>query len=276
MSKVYTKVVYQLTDKIGEYIPVSEESYEYDGPVAQCGSKTTTTTNSTQSQQYNNTITYDPTSLKQYQSATSTALPILQDYASNPFNNAFFNLSNQMGQKNASDLGSQAIQAVSSQLTQRGINDNSPAAVATMQRQMRMNSGLKANAFLNTMSQAQLNQWNALGLMTNFRPLQTGSSGTSSGQSNSTQVQQTGGLGTWLPQVVGGALGAVGGMASGGMLGGGGFAKTMGSAFGSGAPAPTMGTFSGGSIGGVSAPQLGTPSYMPGGGPSIPAPQYFQ
>lgn len=34
--KVYTKTVLQMTDKIGEYIPVTEEFYEYDGPVAKC------------------------------------------------------------------------------------------------------------------------------------------------------------------------------------------------------------------------------------------------
>jgi len=34
--KVYTKIVLQMTDTIGEYIPVEERSYEYEGPVARC------------------------------------------------------------------------------------------------------------------------------------------------------------------------------------------------------------------------------------------------
>lgn len=34
--KVITKVVYKTTDKIGEYILVEEQSFEYSGPVAKC------------------------------------------------------------------------------------------------------------------------------------------------------------------------------------------------------------------------------------------------
>lgn len=34
--RVHTKTVYQTTDKIGEYILVEEEGYEYEGPVARC------------------------------------------------------------------------------------------------------------------------------------------------------------------------------------------------------------------------------------------------
>ena len=34
--RVITKAVYQMTDTIGEYIPVEEYSYEYDGPVEKC------------------------------------------------------------------------------------------------------------------------------------------------------------------------------------------------------------------------------------------------
>lgn len=34
--KIYTQVVLQMTDTIGEYLPVSETSFEYDGPIAKC------------------------------------------------------------------------------------------------------------------------------------------------------------------------------------------------------------------------------------------------
>jgi len=34
--KIYTKIVWQMTDTIGEYIPVYEDSFDYDGPVALC------------------------------------------------------------------------------------------------------------------------------------------------------------------------------------------------------------------------------------------------
>ena len=35
--KITTRAVFQMTENIGEYIPLEEESYEYDGPVAQAG-----------------------------------------------------------------------------------------------------------------------------------------------------------------------------------------------------------------------------------------------
>src|SRR5690242_5167615 len=34
MSRVYTEIVYQMTETIGEYVLVSESSYEYEGEVA--------------------------------------------------------------------------------------------------------------------------------------------------------------------------------------------------------------------------------------------------
>lgn len=37
--KIITRAVFQMTDTVGEYIPVSEQSYHYDGLVAQAGKK---------------------------------------------------------------------------------------------------------------------------------------------------------------------------------------------------------------------------------------------
>lgn len=229
---------------------------------------THTTTNTTQQSSGSYTNTYNPTSLAAYNTAVATSMPILTGYASNPFGNPFFSTQVQMGSKNAAQIGGQANSAVQSNLNIRGINDNSAAAVSIGQRQGILNSGLQQNAFLNAVNSAQLNQWNALGLLTNYRPLQTGGTQQSSGSSS--QTTQTGGLGTWLPQVIGAGVGAVGGAMTGGLTG------ALGGALGN----PSMfsggggggGTFSGGSIGGVPAPQLGSPSYMPGGGPSVAAP----
>jgi len=34
--RIHTKVVVRMTAKVGEYIPVSEEGFDYDGPIASC------------------------------------------------------------------------------------------------------------------------------------------------------------------------------------------------------------------------------------------------
>jgi hypothetical protein len=82
-----------------------------------------------------------------------------------------------------------------------------------MQNQSRANSGMRANlGFLNPMQNAFTAQQNAMQLGSQYRPLQTGG----------TQTQTQGGLGSWLPQLAGAAIGAAGTAMTGGMSGGGG------------------------------------------------------
>src|SRR6266436_5470962 len=74
---------------------------------------------------------------------------------------------------------------------------SSPAALEMQQNQGRANTNLQANlGFLNPVHNALGLQQGAMQLAAGYRPLQTGG----------TQVQSTGGLGTWLPQVAGAAL----------------------------------------------------------------------
>lgn len=57
--KIYTKIVLQMTDKIGEYLPVAEESYEYDGPIAKAcfgGASSAETSINAQQQQMMSTL----------------------------------------------------------------------------------------------------------------------------------------------------------------------------------------------------------------------------
>lgn len=206
--------------------------------------KTQTTSNSSASTQN----VYDPASMQAYHAGLRTAMPAMQKMVANPFNNPFFNLSLGQGMANANRMGAGAMQSLGTSMRQRGINDNSPMAAALQAYQGRVNSGMQSNAFLGAANQAQSNYWNALQGLASMRPLQTG--GNSQGSSNTTQTVS--GTGSWLPQVAGAALGAVGGMATGGMLGTGGFANAMGNMFGGGAP-----------MGGGESPAFGALSNMP-------------
>jgi len=203
------------------------------------GSHTTTNTTQSSNQAYQNT--YNPTSLAAYNSSVATSMPILEGYANSPFSNPFFQTQVAMGNKNAAQIGGQAMNSLQSNMQAQGISGNSAAAASMTQRQGFLNSSLRANSFLNAVNSAQLNQWNALGLLQNFRPLQTGGTAQSSGQSSTTQ--STGGLGTWLPQVIGAGVGlastaATGGFGSGaqGLFNGGGGGSSAASA------APFMGS----------------------------------
>jgi len=80
-----------------------------------------------------------------------------------------------------------------------------------MQNQGRANTGLQAQlGFLNPVQNALgMQQW-ATNAAESYKPLQTGG----------TSTESTGGLGTWLPQVLGAGLGAVtGGLGGGGFMG---------------------------------------------------------
>lgn len=50
--KIYTSITYQMTDTIGEYIPVSEVSYDYDAPVELCKGDPTAKAAEQQQQQF--------------------------------------------------------------------------------------------------------------------------------------------------------------------------------------------------------------------------------
>jgi hypothetical protein len=90
-------------------------------------------------------------------------------------------------------------------------NNQSGFLASQMAKNQRAASGMVQQGYTSLLNNALNSRMGAAGMAANFRPLQTGS--------QSTTVQQTSGLGTWLPQVAGMALGAAtGGLSSlGGM-----------------------------------------------------------
>jgi hypothetical protein len=195
---------------------------------------------------------YDPTAMSTYQGMQSGLGSAIGGYMNNPFSNPFFQTQAQMGTSQANAMGQSGMNNLTRNLTASGIQQNSPAALQMMQQQSMGNSANRANlGFLNPMQNAFTAQQNAMGLASQYRPLQTGG----------TQTQQKSGLGTWLPQVAGMGLSALtGGL--GGMMGAG-----MGAA--SGAMSGTMGAMSAA----MSPMQGGQGSYYgPSGGMGMGAP----
>lgn len=158
--------------------------------------KTTQTTNQ-----------YAPGALNQYQAFQQLYGPLLQNWASNPYNNQQFsqNLSQNMQYANQSSMN--AINNAMRNFNMTGMN-NAPSGARTqlMGQLGRLGSANNANAFYNAVNTANQRQTGAVGAMMSYQPLQTGG----------TQTQTTGGVGSWLPQLAGAALGAGLGFATGG------------------------------------------------------------
>lgn len=163
-------------------------------------SKTTTTSSGNNATAFQ----FDPASLKAYHDNLSTYMPVLQGFATNPFNNQQFNFENTLGQNNAAKLGQRAMSNIVGNSAAAGYGANMPGYMAALQNSAaRGTSALQANAFNSAMLNAGNRQMQSLGMLQAFQPLMTGSTGNYSGN----QTQTTGGLGTWLPQLAGAAIG---------------------------------------------------------------------
>jgi hypothetical protein len=177
--------------------------------------------------------TYDPGSMQAFQGLTPQFASTVGGYMSNPFGNPFFQTQQQMGNRQAQNMGQTAMSGLQNNMIGSGMagGASNPAATEMMQNQARANTGLQSQlGFLAPVMNALQMQQGAMNAAGSYRPLQTGGN----------QTQSTGGLGTWLPQLAGAGLGLAG-MAMGmpGMGGG---------LFGS--HSPQMQGFSGGDIGG--------------------------
>lgn len=166
----------------------------------------TKTTNTQQSQ-------FNPQSMGTYNSLQGGLGNVLNSYMSNPFGNPFFQTQQQLGTHQAGNLNQSNMSNLMGNINASGMmgGAGSPAALEMMQNQMRGNTANTANlGFLQPMQNAQGMQQFAMGQANAYRPLQTGQ----------TSTQQTSGLGTWLPQVAGMGLGALGAAFGGGSNGG--------------------------------------------------------
>lgn len=200
--------------------------------------KTTTTSNtsSNQSQQFAQNRAFDPAALGQYQNFQPQIAGVLGDYMSNPWQSGHFQ--QQLGRANEfiAQQGRTAQQALLGQTPGGGGGAFRASELARLQRGTQRS---QSNALTNLLLGSSQLRLGAAGQAQAYQPLETGQSGTSSGTSTSQgrEVRSEGGLGTWLPQVAGLALGAL----TGGMGGGGGM---FGSLFGGGGAANAASNFS--------------------------------
>lgn len=162
----------------------------------------------------NSANTYAPGALGNYQAWAGQLFPQLSQMFSNPTKSPFFTQQLQQNQKAAGQTsGLQSKNALTNfQMSGIGGGSMGGGAYQSLLAGLGRNSSQNAySAWNSTMNNANQNMWNAGSLGSSFfgNPLVTGG--------NSTNKQTTGGLGTWLPQVLGAGLG----IASGGLFGGG-------------------------------------------------------
>lgn len=157
--------------------------------------------------------TFDPTSMGAFQQLQNPFVKALLQYLDAPARQTQENLRIGQGER---AIGT-AFGTQQQNLIQNALALGMPSAVAPgyfqsqLARSGRARAGASAqNVIQNKFLTDQIRR-SMLPLAAAYRPLQTG--GTF--QSQGTTTQTTGGLGTWLPQVMGGALGlATGGLSS--------------------------------------------------------------
>jgi hypothetical protein len=202
-----------------------------------------------------NQLQFNPGSESIYNALTGAGSKVLQGYMNDPFGNAFYKLGAGQSQQGATQLGNQNMQSLLQSMKTSGIGGNAGNAFQSAMTSNigRSNQALRSQANMQNIFQALNRQMGATGMGMSFSPQITGSSGTSNQQTS------TGGLGTWLPQLMGSALGAASGF--GGFGGGGGGAMPV-------APSGNQ-TFPGFSGGMAGAPQGGGGfGTVPGMGPA--------
>lgn len=131
----------------------------------------------------------------------------IQGEIDNPYGNAFFNLQQARGNEAVNAQNASAQQSMMQRAQALGINPNSPLFASMMNQSSRFNMGRQSDMQSNLMLQAANMRQGAIGMAGSYRPLQTGQ----------TQTQEQSGLGSWLPQLAGGALGMAGKFMGGGM-----------------------------------------------------------
>lgn len=207
-------------------------------------------TKSTTNQNSSNALNYDPASKGLYSSLTGAGGKQLLDLINNPFGNSLYKLGLGQSQRGAQQTGQQGIQALLNNMKVGGISGQAGNAFQTAQLNKlgRSNLTTMSNANVGNITNALQRQMTATGMGMSFNPLLTGETG------KSTTTQQQSGLGTWLPQLLGGIAGAGLGMATGG-------ASAVTSAFN---PSKWVGQ------GGQGFAPPVNPLQMPGGGGGMP------
>lgn len=140
---------------------------------------------------------YDQQSMDQYHQNHSASTNVFSDYMKDPLKASYFqnqvnllnHAANQIGQRNVSNLMN------NQNLTGGGVM---PGYMQSMLARTGRDTGtMQAQNYLQALMQAEGNRRSAATMAFQDRPLQTGQ----------TSESQRSGLGTWLPQIAGGAIG---------------------------------------------------------------------
>lgn len=186
------------------------------------------------------TLAFNPKSQSVYDQLIQGGGNVLSGFINNPFGNAMYQMGAGQAQQGAKQLGNQNMQTLNQNQTVQGLGGQAGQGwLGAQQAQTgRANQALSSQANVSNVLAALQRQMAATGMGMSFSPQLTGQSG------NFSQTQSTSGLGTWLPQLLSAGMG-------------------MGLAGINAAQGNDSTPF--GSVGGVSNPGLGSPSYMPGG-----------
>lgn len=162
---------------------------------------------------------FDPTAMSAYQGLQGGAASTLQDFMQSPQSSGYFS---QLLRQASESIGGRTQTAIDNLSNPAlGANVSNPSAFFADQLRRTALGGqrMQSDALTNLLTQFAQMRLQAAGQAGGYRPLQTGGSGT--------QTMTQSGLGSWLPQLAGAAIGA-GTMAATGGFGGGGFAKLFG------------------------------------------------
>jgi hypothetical protein len=194
---------------------------------------TNTTTGSNQS-----TLQFNPQSQALYNQLTQGGGNVLSGFMNNPFGNANYRMGAAQSQAGAQAAGANNMGALNQAMLTGGLTGQAGAGFGAAQRAQtgRANQAMSSQANVSNVLSALQRQMTAAGTGLSFSPQLTGQSG------NFQQQQSTGGLGTWLPQLLGGLGGAAMGMMNQGQQSGGAMTPGAGASSASGA-APFGGGF---------------------------------
>lgn len=145
---------------------------------------------------------FNPGSMSAYTSNLASFLPFAQGLYQNPYGNQMFQQESAINQDQAANIGARNKSNVLANANAMGYSTNGGLINSMLASAGRATGNLQAQGFRSAVQNANSRAMTGLGISSAFQPLMTGSN------SNFQQTQQTSGLGTWLPQVAGMALGA--------------------------------------------------------------------
>lgn len=187
---------------------------------------------------------YSPQGMAAYNQLVPQATSTLGNFMQNPLQANYFKTMFGMGSNQINQQQSGIMATLMNNMKQFGGGmggGTNPFLMSQLSQSGRSASGQKSNLFGGLLQQAIGNQMNAANIGSSFKPLQTGT------------TQQMSGLGTWLPQVISGVMGAV----SGGLTGGVGGALGAFGSQGLGMPSPMP---SSANYGNPMAPNINSPT----------------